>query len=72
MTLKQLETFYWVCRLGGFAAAARHMHSTQSGVSMRIQDLESSLGVAVARFLEFTRGAMGHTVITANGAIAVK
>ena len=27
---------------------------------------------AVARFLEFTRGAMGHTVITANGAIAVK
>ena len=27
---------------------------------------------AVARFLEFTRGAMGHAVITANGAIAVK
>ncbi len=27
---------------------------------------------AVARFLEFTRGAMGHTVIIANGAIAVK
>jgi len=27
---------------------------------------------AVARFLEFTRGSMGHTVITANGAIAVK
>lgn len=27
---------------------------------------------AVARFLEFTRGAMGLTVITANGAIAVK
>jgi len=45
MTLKQLETFYWVCRLGGFAAAAKHLHSTQSAVSMRIQDLESSLGV---------------------------
>ncbi len=27
---------------------------------------------AVTRFLEFTRGPMGHTVITANGAIAVK
>lgn len=27
---------------------------------------------AVVRFLEFTRGSMGHTVITANGAIAVK
>lgn len=47
MTLKQLETFYWVCRIGGFAAAAKHLHSTQSAVSMRIQDLESSLGVAL-------------------------
>ncbi|MCC6531105.1 MAG: LysR family transcriptional regulator [Burkholderiales bacterium] len=47
MTLKQLETFYWVCRLGGFAAAAHHLHSTQSAVSMRIQDLESSLGVTL-------------------------
>ena len=27
---------------------------------------------AVTRFLEFTRGPVGHTVITANGAIAVK
>ena len=27
---------------------------------------------ALARFLEFTRGPMGHTVIVANGAIAVK
>jgi phosphate transport system substrate-binding protein len=27
---------------------------------------------AVARFLEFTRGSIGHTVITANGAIPVK
>ncbi|MBI4190426.1 MAG: LysR family transcriptional regulator [Betaproteobacteria bacterium] len=36
---------YWVFRPGGFAAAAKHLHSTQSAVSMRIQDLESSLGV---------------------------
>ncbi|OGA49588.1 MAG: hypothetical protein A3G24_07410 [Betaproteobacteria bacterium RIFCSPLOWO2_12_FULL_62_13] len=47
MTLKQLHTFYWVCRLGGFAAAAEHLHTTQSAVSMRIQDLERSLGVAL-------------------------
>lgn len=47
MTLKQLETFYWVCRLGGFATAAERLHSTQSAVSMRIQDLERSLGVAL-------------------------
>lgn len=47
LTLKQLETFYWVWRLGGFAAAAERLHSTQSAVSMRIQDLERSLGVAL-------------------------
>ncbi|MCL4767423.1 MAG: LysR family transcriptional regulator [Hyphomicrobiaceae bacterium] len=47
MTLKQLETFYWVFRLGSFVAAAERLHSTQSAVSMRIQDLEASLGVAL-------------------------
>jgi DNA-binding transcriptional LysR family regulator len=47
MTLKQLHTFYWVWRLGGFAAAAEHLRTTQSAVSMRIQDLERSLGVAL-------------------------
>ena len=45
ITIKQLETFHWVCRLGGFAAAADHLHTAQSAVSMRIQDLESGLGV---------------------------
>src|SRR6266508_1890483 len=47
MTLKQLHTFYWVWRLGGFAAAAEHLRTTQSAVSMRIQDLERSLGVTL-------------------------
>jgi DNA-binding transcriptional LysR family regulator len=45
MNLKQLETLYWVWRLGGFAAAADHLHTTQSAVSMRIQHLELRLGV---------------------------
>lgn len=45
MTLKQLETFYWIHRLAGFAAAAERLHTTQSAVSMRIRDLEESLGV---------------------------
>lgn len=45
MTLKQLSTFYWVVRLGGFAAAAEHLHTTQSAVSMRMQELEQSLGI---------------------------
>lgn len=47
MTLKQLETFYWVARLRGFVAAAEKLNSTQATVSMRIKDLEESLGVTL-------------------------
>jgi DNA-binding transcriptional LysR family regulator len=47
MTLKQLQTFYWVCRLGGFSTAAKRLFTSQSAVSMRIHDLEASLGVAL-------------------------
>lgn len=43
MNLKQLETFYWIERLGSFSAAAERLHTTQSTVSMRIQELEQSL-----------------------------
>lgn len=45
MNLKQLETFYWIERLGSFSAAAERLFTTQSTVSMRIQELEQSLGV---------------------------
>ncbi len=45
MNLKQLETFYWIERLGSFSAAAERVFATQSTVSMRIQQLEQSLGV---------------------------
>src|SRR5690625_4931109 len=45
MTLKQLESFYWICRLGSFVAASQHLLTTQSTISMRIKDLEESLGV---------------------------
>jgi len=45
MNMKQLETFYWVERLGNFTAVAERMHATQSTISMRIQELEHSLGV---------------------------
>ena len=45
MNIKQLETFYWVDRLGSFSAAADRVCATQSTVSMRIQELEQSLGV---------------------------
>jgi DNA-binding transcriptional LysR family regulator len=45
MQLKKIETFYWAAKLGSFARAARHVHSTNSAVSMRIQELENRLGV---------------------------
>ena len=45
LNLKQLETFLWIARLGSFAAAADRLNSTQSAVSIRIQELEHSFGV---------------------------
>lgn len=45
MKLKQLETFYWVCQLGGIVAAAERLNATQSTVSARIQELEAVLGL---------------------------
>lgn len=41
MTFKQLEAVYWVVRLGGFAQAANKLHTTQSAVSKRVQELEA-------------------------------
>lgn len=43
-SLQQLESFYWIARLGGFHAAARHQHLTQPTISSRIQELEDILG----------------------------
>jgi len=40
MTFKQLEAIYWVARLGGFSQAAHKLHTTQSAVSKRVQELE--------------------------------
>lgn len=45
MNMKQLETFYWIERLGSFSAAAERVFATQSTVSTRMQELEQSLGV---------------------------
>ena len=44
ITLQQIESFYWVARLGGFHAAARHQHLTQPTISARIQELEAQIG----------------------------
>lgn len=45
MTLQQLETFFWTVTLGSFSAAAEKLYATQSAVSMRVRELERTLGV---------------------------
>ena len=66
MTLKQLSAFYWICRLGGFAAAAEHLHTTQSAVSIRVRELENGLGVELFdRSLRTAR-------LTARGKVVLK
>ena len=47
LDIKHLETFYWIVRLGTFAAAAERLSTTQPTVSARIQELEQVLGVIV-------------------------
>jgi DNA-binding transcriptional LysR family regulator len=46
-SLVQLETFYWVARLGRFHAAARRLNLTQPTISLRIKELETALGIAL-------------------------
>jgi DNA-binding transcriptional LysR family regulator len=60
LSLQQIETFYWVARLGGFHAAARHQHLTQPTVSARIQELEAQLGV---QLFEREHGRSGLTIV---------
>lgn len=47
LTLAQIETFYWIARLGSFHAAARQLCVTQPSVSGRIRELERDLGCAL-------------------------
>lgn len=43
-TLSQAEAFFWVAKLGSFRAAAAHLSLTQPTVSLRVRELERSLG----------------------------
>ena len=47
MTIRNLDTFYWVATLGSFRAAANHVHLTQPAISARIQVLEHDIGAKV-------------------------
>lgn len=51
-SLKQLETLVWVARLGSFHAAAMRLNASQPAISIRIRELERSLGIEA-----FDRGA---------------
>jgi DNA-binding transcriptional LysR family regulator len=42
-SFKQIEALFWIAQLGGFAAAARKLNTTQSAVSKRIRELEDVL-----------------------------
>ncbi|MDM0108396.1 LysR family transcriptional regulator [Variovorax sp. J22R24] len=45
ITLRQLRAFIEVVRSGGFTAAARKLHLTQSATSLLVRELETQLGV---------------------------
>ncbi|MCB1385556.1 MAG: LysR family transcriptional regulator [Nitratireductor sp.] len=45
VTLNQIEAFYWIMRHGSFHAAASHLNLTQPTISIRIHQMEDSLGV---------------------------
>jgi DNA-binding transcriptional LysR family regulator len=45
LDLRSIETFLWVARLGGFGLAARHLNTTQPGISQRIAAIEEDLGI---------------------------
>lgn len=45
VTFKQMEAMFWVVTLGGFSQAARKLHTTQSAVSKRVQELEAMVNM---------------------------
>ena len=47
LTLKQIETLYWIARTGSFNGAARHLSTAQSTISKRIAEMERLVGVPV-------------------------
>jgi DNA-binding transcriptional LysR family regulator len=51
LTVKQIETFYWVAKLGTVQRAADKLHITQSAATKRLQDVEAR---SAARLFEGT------------------
>lgn len=55
MRIRNLDTFYWIAKLGSFRAAAEQVHLSQPAITARIQVLEQDLGAEV--FVRETRNA---------------
>jgi DNA-binding transcriptional LysR family regulator len=47
ITLKQLEALLWIIELGTFERAAAKLNTTQSAISKRMHELETSTGIAI-------------------------
>jgi DNA-binding transcriptional LysR family regulator len=47
ITLKQLEALHWISELGTFERAALKLHTTQSAISKRVQELEAVMQIEV-------------------------
>ena len=63
MDIKDLTVFYEVAKVGNISHAAKNLNYVQSGVTMRIKQLEIELGVPL-----FYRNGKGVT-LTSNGEI---
>lgn len=44
LTITHIETLCTIARVGTFTAAAERLHTTQSAISARIREMESTLG----------------------------
>ncbi|WP_431068132.1 LysR family transcriptional regulator [Ralstonia holmesii] len=47
LTFKQMEAVYWIVQLGSFEAAAAKLNASQSAISKRVLELESTFGFLV-------------------------
>ncbi|WP_034851209.1 LysR family transcriptional regulator [Inquilinus limosus] len=64
VTLKQVEAFHWIVRLGSLVDAAERLNLAQSTVSKRIQELEAILGTPL-----FDRGSRAVTLTRTGEAL---
>jgi len=64
ITIKQVEAFYWTVKLGTFTAAAERLHTTQSAITKRIQEIESTFEIAL-----FDR--VGHRLVLTDRAQSI-